>query len=121
MDGNMLLPDLQLPFDGEGNARILVDNTIAVNIPRHDDEGRLTIATPVAAGLKEDIGYAQMLDLLDLALGPLLGVTPAVGRDPVGGMLIAYESIPYARITEAEWPEILGRFVAFAQGISEKL
>ena len=62
-----------------------------------------------------------MLELLDLALGPLVGDTPAVGRDPVSGMLIAYASISYVHVSEAEWPEILGRFVAFAKGIAEKL
>ena len=54
-------------------------------------------------------------------LSPLVGDTPAVGRDPVSGMLIAYASISYVHVSEAEWPEILGRFVAFAKGIAEKL
>ncbi len=113
--------ELNLPFDAEGNAQLLIDETLAVNVSRNDEEGRLTLAAPVAQELREDIGYAQMLELLDLALGPLFGGTPAVGRDPVSGMLIAYASISYVHVTEAEWPEILGRFVAFAKGIAEKL
>ena len=113
--------ELNLPFDAEGNAQLLVDGTLAVNVSRNDEEGRLTLAAPVAQELREDIGYAQMLELLDLALGPLVGDTLAVGRDPVSGMLIAYASISYVHVSEAEWPEILGRFVAFAKGIAEKL
>lgn len=113
--------ELNLPFDAEGNAQLLVDGTLAVNVSRNDEEERLTLAAPVAQELREDIGYAQMLELLDLALGPLVGDTPAVGRDPVSGMLIAYASISYVHVSEAEWPEILGRFVAFAKGIAEKL
>ena len=113
--------ELNLPFDAEGNAQLLIDETLAVNVSRNDEEGRLTLAAPVAQELREDIGYAQMLELLDLALGPLVGGTPAVGRDPVSGMLIAYASISYVHVSEAEWPEILGRFVAFAKGIAEKL
>ena len=112
---------IDLPFDDEGNARLLVDGTFAVNVSRNDEEGRLTLAAPVAQELREDIGYAQMLDLLDLALGPLVGGSPAVGRDPVSGMLVAYVSHPYARVTEADWPDLFGRFVAFAKGIAEKL
>ena len=121
LDDKTTLPELGFPFDEDGNARIIVDDAMAVNVTRHDDECRLTIATPVAAELREDVGYAQMLDLLDLALGPLLGDTPAVGRDPVSGTLVAYVSVPYVRITESEWPDIFGRFVAFARGIAEKL
>lgn len=113
--------ELNLPFDAEGNAQLLVDGTLAVNVSRNDEEGRLTLAAPVAQELREDIGYAQVLELLDLALGPLFGGTPAVGRDPVSGLLIAYASISYVHVSEAEWPEILGRFVAFAKGIAEKL
>ena len=113
--------ELNLPFDADGNAQLLVDETLAVNVSRNDEEGRLTLAAPVAQELREDIGYAQMLELLDLALGPLFGGTPSVGRDPVSGMLIAYASISYVHVTEAEWPEILGQFVAFAKGIAEKL
>ena len=113
--------ELNLPFNAEGNAQLLVDGTLAVNVSRNDEEGRLTLAAPVAQELREDIGYAQVLELLDLALGPLVGDTPAVGRDPVSGMRIAYASISYVHVSEAEWPEILGRFVAFAKGIAEKL
>lgn len=113
--------ELNLPFDDEGNVQLLVDETLAVNVARNDEEGRLTLAAPVAQELREDIGYAQVLELLDLALGPLFGGTPAVGRDPVSGLLIAYASISYVHVSEAEWPEILGQFVAFAKGIAEKL
>ncbi len=113
--------DLNLPFDDEGCAQLLVDGDLAVSVVRHDEDGRLSLAAPVAQELKEDIGYAQMLDLLDLALGPLVGGTPAVGRDPASGMLIAYQLVPYAHLTEATWPETLGRFVAFAQGVAETL
>mgnify|MGYP004657399281 FL=1 len=116
-----MILELNLPFDAEGNAQLLVDGTLAVNVSRNDEEGRLTLAAPVAQELREDIGYAQVLELLDLALGPLVGDTPAVGRDPGSGMLIAYASISYVHVSEAEWPEILGRFVAFAKGIAEKL
>lgn len=117
----MTLPELGLPFDEEGNARLVVDETLAVNISRNDAEGRLTLAAPVAAELREDIGFAQVLDLLDLALGPLFGGSPAVGRDPVSGMLIAYASVSYVHVTEAAWTEILARFVDFAKGMAEKL
>ena len=113
--------DVNLPFDDEGRATLLVDDDFAVNVSRHDEEGRLTLAAVVAQELKEDIGYAQMLDLLDLALGPLMGESPAVGRDPVSGALVAYVSLSYAHLTEATWEETLGRFVAFAKGIAETL
>lgn len=113
--------DLNLPFDDDGNAMLLVDGDLAVTVSRNDEEGRLTVAAPVAQGLKDDIGYAQMLDLLDLAFGPLVGESPVVGRDPSSGMLVAYVSISYARLTEATWPEKLGRFVAFAKGVAETL
>ena len=93
--------ELNLPFDAEGNTQLLIDETLAVNVSRNDEEGRLTLAAPVAQELREDIGYAQMLELHDLAL--------------------AYASVSYVHVTEAEWPEILGRFVAFAKGIAEKL
>ena len=117
----MTLPELGIPFDEEGNARLVIDEALAVNVSRNDAEGRLTLAAPVAAELREDIGFAQVLDLLDLALGPLFGGSPAIGRDPVSGMLIAYAAVSYVHVTEAEWPEILGRFVAFAKGMAEKL
>lgn len=113
--------DLNLPFDDDGVARLLVDGSLAVAVSRNDEEGRLTLAAVVAPELKEDVGYAQVLDLLDLALGPLVGDTPAVGRDPVSGNLVAYRSVSYAHLTDAAWPEVLGRFAAFAKGLAEKL
>ena len=120
-EGSVVTLDVNLPFDDEGCATLLVDDDFAVNASRHDEEGRLTLAAVVAQELKEDIGYAQMLDLLDLALGPLMGESPAVGRDPVSGALVAYVSLSYAHLTEATWEETLGRFVAFAKGIAETL
>ena len=120
-EGSVVTLDVNLPFDDEGRATLLVDDDFAVNVSRHDEEGRLTLAAVVAQELKEDIGYAQMLDLLDLALGPLMGESPAVGRDPVSGALVAYVSLSYAHLTEATWEETLGRFVAFAKGIAETL
>ena len=120
-EGSVVTLDVNLPFDDEGRATLLVDDDFAVNVSRHDEEGRLTLAAVVAQELKEDIGYAQMLDLLDLALGPLMGESPAVGRDPVSGALVAYVSLSYAHLTEATWEETLDRFVAFAKGIAETL
>ena len=113
--------DIDIPFDADGNARLLVDGDLAVGVTRNDEEGRLTLSAPVAAELKDDVGYAQVLDLLDLALGPLFGESPLVGRDPSSGALVAYVSISYASLTEATWPEKLGRFVAFAKGVAETL
>ena len=43
--------ELNLPFDAEGNAQLLVDETLAVNVSRNDEEGRLTLAAPVAQEL----------------------------------------------------------------------
>ncbi len=43
---------LNLPFDAEGNAQLLVDGTLAVNVSRNDEEGRLTLAAPVAQELR---------------------------------------------------------------------
>lgn len=40
----MELPELGLSFDEEGNARLVVDETLAVNVSRNDEEGRLTLA-----------------------------------------------------------------------------
>ena len=120
-EGSVVTLDVNLPFNDEGCATLLVDGDFSVNILRHDEEGRLTLAAVVAQELKEDIGYAQILDLLDLALGPLMGESPAVGRDPVSGALVAYVSLSYAHLTEATWEETLGRFVAFAKGIAETL
>ena len=113
--------NINLPFDDDGNARLLVDGDLAVSVSRNDEEGRLMVSAPVAQELREDIGFARILDLLDLALGPLFGESPVVGRDPVNGMLVAYVSISYAHLTEATWQERLGTFVAFAKGVAEHL
>lgn len=121
MTTELTIPELELPFDEDGNARLVVDGNLAVNVARQDAEGRLILSAPVAAELREDITYGEMLDLLDLALGPLFGGSPAIGRDPGTGMIIAYSTVSYAHLTAADWPELFSRFVEFVQGAAAKL
>ena len=40
----MELPEFGLSFDEEGNARLVVDETLAVNVSRNAEEGRLMLA-----------------------------------------------------------------------------
>ena len=39
--------ELNLPFDAEGNTQLLIDETLAVNVSRNDEEGRLTLAAQI--------------------------------------------------------------------------
>ena len=115
------MEDFGLVFDDGGNCAMLVGEDFPVNVRRDAKGGRLVLSAPVAPELPEGVDYAFMQTLLDFALAPMLDGSPAIGRDPESGTLIAYAILPADELTEVSFREALEAFVGFAMGMAEKL
>lgn len=115
----MNLSDLK--FNEEGVCRLQVGDELVVDVLRDERLSRYVLTAPVAAELPEQTDYALMQDLLGFALGPVFDGSPAVGRDPSSGLLLAYCILPFGLATEADFPEQFGRFLEFQQAIANRL
>lgn len=109
-----------LVFDVNGNCPLMVGENFPVNVRRDEKRGRLILSAPVAPELPEGVDYAFMQTLLDFALAPMLDGSPAIGRDPESGTLIAYALLDAEELTTVSYQEAFTAFVTFAMGISEK-
>lgn len=90
-------------------------------IARSDDAAAaMTLACPVADELPPDVEYSDMLDLLDISLGPLFGM-PGVGRDPESGAIVLYAVFPFATVTQADFVDAVRAFIPRAAALAERL
>lgn len=115
------MEDFGLVFDEDGNCPMMVGEDFPVNVRRDENWGRLVLSAPVAPELPEGVDYAFMQTLLDFALAPMFDGSPAIGREPESGTLVAYSILNAAELTEASFKEAFEAFVSFAMGMSERL
>ena len=90
-------------------------------LARCDDEaGVATLSCPVADELPPGFEYNDMLDLLDLSLGPLFGM-PGIGRDPQSGAIVLYALFPLPSVSKAAFAEAARAFIVRAAAAVERL
>ena len=92
----MKLSDLK--FNEDGVCHLVIGDSYQVDVTRDERLSRYVLTSPVAAELPEETDYALMQDLLNFAMGPIFDGSPAVGRDPSSGLLIAYSILPFALV-----------------------
>lgn len=114
----MELKDLK--FDENGTCHLEIGGAYQVDVMRDERLSRYVVVSPVAAELPENTTYSQMQDLLTFALGPVFDGSPAIGRDPSSGVLIAYSILPFAIATEADFPEQFNRFLEFRVAMADR-
>ena len=110
-----------LKFNEDGVCHLLIGDSFQVDVTRDERLSRYVLTSPVAAELPEGTDYALMQDLLNFAMGPIFDGSPAVGRDPSSGLLIAYSILPFALVTEADFSEQFDAFLSFRTGMAERL
>ena len=111
----MKLSDLK--FNKDGVCHLVIGDSYQVDVTRDERLSRYVLTSPVAAELPEETDYALMQDLLNFAMGPIFDGSPAVGRDPSSGLLIAYSILPFSLATEADFPEQFDAFLSFRAGM----
>ena len=80
----------------------------------------MEVTAAVADELPEGITYSDMLDLLDVAIGPLFDA-PGIGREPESGAVILYAMMPFATATPADFAEAVQQFIELASAFSGRL
>ena len=118
LEKNMNLDELK--FDENGTCHLVIGDAYQVDVLRDERLARYVLTSPVAAELPEETTYELMQDLLSFALGPVFDGSPAVGRDPSSGLLIAYSVLPFALATESDFPEQFARFLEFRTALADR-
>lgn len=111
----------ELKFDENGTCHLMIGDAYPVDVLRDERLSRYVLTSPVAAELPEETTYDLMQDLLDFALGPVFDGSPAIGRDPSSGLLVAYSVLPFVLATEADFPEQFARFLEFRTAMADRL
>jgi len=115
---------LDLSFDENNVCEILVNSNDVVDIVANPDDHNLILSSVIAPDLPDPVSYSVIIDILDLALGPVLtrgGNCPVVGRDPENGMLVLYQVCTEAFIDNGFLPDIFMDFFKFKLSISQHL
>lgn len=81
--------------------------------------GEVKLLSIVAPSFSKGISYQDAEDLVDMACGPFYG-GPGLGRLPLIGSMILYQSLPYARTSKEQFVEKVGEFLELAQKYYEK-
>ena len=110
---------LPLRFDDDFCALRIGDQPFTLQ--REDEPARLVLSALVADDLPEAPSRALVCDLLDLGFGLLRGGLPAVARDPETGFIAAFEIIPLATLSPADFPDAFDKFAAFATALADRL
>ena len=104
---------LDLSFDENGICRLELAKLAAVDIKANEDDGTLTISSVLREELPDPITYSTVLDLLALALDPILhgGNAPVVGRDDESGFVIMYQVATPSVLNRKPLKEIFSEFL----------
>ena len=104
---------LDLSFDENGICRLELAKLAAVDIKANEDDGTLTISSVLREELPDPITYSTVLDLLALALDPILhgGNAPVVGRDDGSGFVIMYQVATPSVLNRKPLKEIFSEFL----------
>ena len=111
---------LAAKLDEGGSCHFSVEGGVNVIVHANEEAGCMELTSVVAQELPEGISYSDMMDLLDIALGPLFGM-PGLGREPESGALVFYAVLPFRTTTQAEFAEAAIKFMEYAQNLSARL
>ena len=110
--------EIELAFNEDGVCELLMDEKAVISLIKNEKDGVLTLSSVVADELPDPVGYSLILDLLDFSLGSAISHSPAVGRDPETGLLVAYQIVTASLLTTRAFTEIFHDFTRFCSGIS---
>ena len=110
---------IELAFDEDGVCDLVVQDSFGVSLKKSEEDGTLTMFSSLCADLPDPADYSLVLDLLEFNLGAASGASCAVGRDPHGGTLIAWETFPASRLASTSLTELFEHFVQSRIALAE--
>ena len=88
---------------GEDGACLLaVEDSLPAVVRANAAGRRMEITAAVARELPEGAAWPDILDLFDMALGPLFDA-PGIGREPESGAIVLYALMPFDAVTPSEF------------------
>lgn len=115
---------LNLTYDENNVCEIIVNNNDVVDVVANPENHNLILSSVIAPDLPDPVSYSVIIDLLDLALGPVLtqgGNCPVVGRDPENGMLVLYQVCTEEFIDNGFIHDIFMDFFKFKVSLSQHI
>ena len=115
---------LSLKYDENNVCEIIVNSNDVVDVVANSEDHNLILSTVIAPDLPDPVSYSVVIDLMDLALGPVLtrgGNCPVVGRDPETGMLVLYQVCTESYLDEGSVYEIFMDFFKFKLSLSQHI
>jgi len=127
MDSEELLKELSkilgidLAFDEDGDCAVMIEDKYSLCIRKDDDNDRIILLGNVADELPDPIDYSLVTDLLDFGMAPILTGGPAIGRDPVSGILTAWAFVQTKNIMPEDFIAAVNKFIEFQIVIAERI
>lgn len=112
---------IQLAFGEDDMCELVIGDATVLSIERRPDAGTILMTSVAADALPDPVDYALVLDLLDFSLGAAVNGTPAIGRDPVSGLVVAHQTVTAKDLQKAAFSDIVKDFLAFREVMGRKL
>ena len=112
---------IDLAFEEDGNCLIMLEDKYSLCIKKDDDNDRIILLGNVADELPDPVDYSLVTDLLDFGMAPVLTGGPAIGRDPVSGILTAWAFVQTKNITPNDFTEAVKKFIEFQIVITDRI
>jgi hypothetical protein len=115
---------LALKYDENNVCEIIVNSNDVVDVVANPEDHNLLLSSVIAPDLPDPVSYSVVIDLMDLALGPVVthgGNCPVVGRDPETGMLVAYQVCTESYLDEGSVYDIFMDFFKFKLSLSQHI
>ena len=110
---------MELAFDADGVCELVVRDSFGVSLKKSEEDGTLTMFSSLGADLPDPADYGLVQDLLEFNLGAASGASCAVGRDPEGGSLVAWQTFPASRLAAEPVADLFVRFVQSRIALAE--
>ncbi len=112
---------IELAFDEDNNCIVMIEDKYSLCIRKEDENDRIILLGNIADELPDPVDYSLVTDLLDFGMAPVLTGGPAVGRDPVSGILTAWAFVQTKSITPNDFTEAVKKFIEFQIVITDRI
>ncbi len=112
---------IELAFDEDNNCIVMIEDKYSLCIRKDDENDRIILLGNIADELPDPVDYSLVTDLLDFGMAPVLTGGPAVGRDPVSGILTAWAFVQIKNITPNDFTEAVKKFIEFQIVITDRI
>ena len=104
----------------DGACMVAVDESLPVVVRANEAAQRMELTAALAPELPEGAAWSDIMDMLNIALGPLFD-QPGIGRDPESGAIVLYALLPLSVCSPAELAEAVPQFPDLSRALSARL